>query len=253
MSDETRPSETSSELGAKLYEGKAKILYATDDPDILLTHFKDDATAFNAQKKGSILGKGAINNAISTHLFKLMHAKGVPTHFIDQPSPTQMRVKAVTIIPLEVVIRNIAAGSLCKQTGLALGTEITPPLVEFYLKDDALGDPLLTPDRLRLLNLATLEELETLNRLALTINDVLRDFFNQCGITLVDFKLEFGRDRQGQVILADEISPDTCRLWKQGEPDPHKRVLDKDRFRQDLGDVEGGYRQVLERVLGQSV
>ncbi|OUC13153.1 MAG: phosphoribosylaminoimidazolesuccinocarboxamide synthase [Alkalinema sp. CACIAM 70d] len=240
-------------LGEKLYEGKAKILYATDDPDQLLTFFKDDATAFNAQKKGSIRGKGEINNAISAHLFKLMASKGVPTHFISLPHLTQMLVKAVTIIPLEVVVRNIAAGSLCKQTGLALGTEIQPPLVEFYLKDDALGDPLLTPDRLRLLNLATPEEVETLTRMALTINDVLRDFFNQCEITLVDFKLEFGRDRTGQILLADEISPDTCRLWKQGEPDPQKRVLDKDRFRQDLGDVEGGYRQVLERVLGQAV
>jgi phosphoribosylaminoimidazole-succinocarboxamide synthase len=237
--------------GEKLYEGKAKILYATEDPDILLTHFKDDATAFNAQKKGSILGKGEINNAISTHLFKLMAAKGVPTHFVDQPSPTQMRVKAVTIIPLEVVVRNIAAGSLCKQTGLALGTVLTNPLVEFYLKDDAMGDPLLTSDRIKLINVATDSEVAQLTQMALQINQILRDFFNQCEITLVDFKLEFGRDRTGTVILADEISPDTCRLWKQGELDPIKRVLDKDRFRQDLGDVEGGYRQVLERVLGQ--
>jgi phosphoribosylaminoimidazole-succinocarboxamide synthase len=239
--------------GEKLYEGKAKILYATEDPDILLTQFKDDATAFNAQKKGTILGKGEINNAISAHLFKLMATKGIPTHFIDLPNPTQMRVKAVTIIPLEVVVRNRAAGSLCKQTGLALGTEVAPPLVEFYLKDDALGDPLLTDDRLRLLNLATETEANTLKTMALEINQILKTFFNQCEITLVDFKLEFGRDRTGNVILADEISPDTCRLWKQGELDPIKRVLDKDRFRQDMGDVEGGYRQVLERVLGQQV
>ncbi len=239
--------------GEKLYEGKAKILYATEDPDILLTQFKDDATAFNAQKKGTILGKGEINNAISAHLFKLMATKGIPTHFIDLPTPTQMRVKAVTIIPLEVVVRNLAAGSLCKQTGLALGTEVTPPLVEFYLKDDALGDPLLTNDRLRLLNLATETEVQKLQTMALEINEILKTFFNQCEITLVDFKLEFGRDRSGTVILADEISPDTCRLWKQGELDPIKRVLDKDRFRQDMGDVEGGYRQVLERVLGQQV
>lgn len=237
--------------GEKLYEGKAKILYATEDPDILLTHFKDDATAFNAQKKGSILGKGEINNAISAHLFKLMAAKGIATHFVDQPSPTQMRVKAVTIIPLEVVVRNIAAGSLCKQTGLALGTILANPLVEFYLKDDAMGDPLLTNDRIKLINVATDSEVAQLHQMALQINQILKDFFNQCEITLVDFKLEFGRDRTGTVILADEISPDTCRLWKQGELDPVKRVLDKDRFRQDLGDVEGGYRQVLERVLGQ--
>jgi phosphoribosylaminoimidazole-succinocarboxamide synthase len=239
--------------GEKLYEGKAKILYATEDPDILLTHFKDDATAFNAQKKGSILGKGEINNAISGHLFKLMATKGVPTHFVDQPSPTQMRVKAVTIIPLEVVVRNIAAGSLCKQTGLALGTILANPLVEFYLKDDAMGDPLLTGDRIKLINVATESEVAQLKQMAIEINQILKDFFNQCEITLVDFKLEFGRDRTGTVILADEISPDTCRLWKTGELDPVKRVLDKDRFRQDMGDVEGGYRQVLERVLGQQV
>jgi phosphoribosylaminoimidazole-succinocarboxamide synthase len=239
--------------GEKLYEGKAKVLYTTDDPDILLTRFKDDATAFNAQKRGTIRGKGEINNAISAHLFKLIATKGIPTHFVDLPTPTDMLVRAVQIVPLEVVVRNIAAGSLCKQTGLALGTDISPPIVEFYLKDDALGDPLLTPDRMRLLNVATPEQVEQLCTMALQINQVLRDFFNQCGITLVDFKLEFGRDRQGELILADEISPDTCRLWQQGEPDPEKRVLDKDRFRQDLGGIEAAYQQVLERVLGQSV
>jgi phosphoribosylaminoimidazole-succinocarboxamide synthase len=240
-------------VGEKLYEGKAKILYSTDDPDVLLTRFKDDATAFNAQKRGTIRGKGEINNAVSAHLFKLMAANGVPTHFVDLPTPTDMLVKAVKIVPLEVVVRNIAAGSLCKQTGMALGTEINPPIVEFYLKDDALGDPLLTDDRIRLLNVSTPEQVNQLRSMALTVNQVLRDFFNQCEITLVDFKLEFGVDRAGNLLLADEISPDTCRLWKQGEPDPQKRVLDKDRFRQDMGDVEGGYRQVLERVLQQAV
>jgi phosphoribosylaminoimidazole-succinocarboxamide synthase len=235
--------------GEKLYEGKAKILYATEDPDVLLTRFKDDATAFNALKRGTIHGKGEINNAISAHLFKLIESKGIPTHFVDLPTPTDMLVKAVTIVPLEVVVRNIAAGSLCKQTGLDLGTPINPSLVEFYLKDDAMGDPLLTDDRIRLINVATDTEVATLKSMALQINLLLQDFFNQCGITLVDFKLEFGRDRSGRIILADEISPDTCRLWKQGEPDPKKRVLDKDRFRQDLGDVEEGYQQVLERVL----
>jgi phosphoribosylaminoimidazole-succinocarboxamide synthase len=252
---EVKPGEV---LGQKLYEGKAKILYATADPDVLLTVFKDDATAFNAQKRGSISGKGEINTAISTHLFKLMAAKGIPTHFIDRPAPNHMRVKAVTIVPLEVVVRNLAAGSLCKQTGIPLGTPITPPIVEFYLKDDALGDPLLTRDRIRWLqtitgNIATEAEVDTLTQMAQAVNQVLIDFFNQCGITLVDFKLEFGRIQSGEIILADEISPDTCRLWKQGEPDPEKRVLDKDRFRQDLGDVEGGYRQVLERVIGQAL
>jgi phosphoribosylaminoimidazole-succinocarboxamide synthase len=239
--------------GERLYEGKAKILYATDDPDILLTYFKDDATAFNAQKRGTIRGKGEINTAISAHLFRLIAAQGIPTHFIDCPSPNSMRVKAVTIVPLEVVVRNIAAGSLCRQTGIPLGAEIHPPLVEFYLKNDDLGDPLLTLDRLRLLKLATPEQVKQLDAMALQVNQILRSFFADCGITLVDFKLEFGLDRQGCLLLADEISPDTCRLWKQGEPDPKKRVLDKDRFRQDLGDVEAGYSQVLERVLSQPV
>lgn len=235
--------------GEKLYEGKAKILYTTENPDVLLTRFKDDATAFNALKKGTIRGKGEINNAISAHLFKVMEANGVPTHFVDLPTPTDMLVKAVTIVPLEVVVRNIAAGSLCKQTGLELGTPVNPPLVEFYLKDDSLGDPLLTDDRIRLINVATEAEVATLRSMALRINELLIAFFDQCGITLVDFKLEFGRDKTGAILLADEISPDTCRLWKQGELDPQKRVLDKDRFRQDMGDVEAGYQQVLERVL----
>jgi phosphoribosylaminoimidazole-succinocarboxamide synthase len=239
--------------GEKLYEGKAKILYTTDDPDVLLTRFKDDATAFNAQKRGTIRGKGEINNAISAHLFKLMAKHGIPTHFVDLPTPTDMLVKAVTIVPLEVVVRNIAAGSLCKQTGIALGTPIAPAIVEFYLKDDALGDPLMTDDRIALLQLAPPAQVDQLRSLARQINQVLRPFFEQCGITLVDFKLEFGIDRQGQLILADEISPDTCRFWLTGEPDPEKRVLDKDRFRQDLGNVEGAYQQVLSLVLGQAV
>jgi phosphoribosylaminoimidazole-succinocarboxamide synthase len=239
--------------GQKLYEGKAKILYTTDDSEVLLTHFKDDATAFNAQKRGSIAGKGEINCAISTHLFKLMESRGVPTHFIDRPGPVEMTVKAVKIIPLEVVVRNIAAGSLCKQTGIPLGTVIDTPLVEFYYKDDAMGDPLLTLDRLFLMHVATPEQVEQLQTLARQINQVLTDFFNQCGITLVDFKLEFGIDAQGTLMLADEISPDTCRLWNQAETDPQRRVMDKDRFRQDLGNVEAAYQQVLDRVLGQAV
>ena len=239
--------------GQKLYEGKAKILYTTDDPNILLTHFKDDATAFNAQKRGSIVGKGAVNCAMSAHLFKLMESNGVPTHFIDCPAPNEMRVKAVKILPIEVVVRNIAAGSLCQQTGLELGTILSKPLVEFYYKNDQLGDPLLTLDRLRLLDLATDDQVDQLRRMALRINDLLTAFFNQCGITLVDFKLEFGIDSKTQLLLADEISPDTCRLWNQTETDPDRRVMDKDRFRRDLGNVEAAYRQVLERVLGQAV
>lgn len=232
----------------KLYEGKAKILYTTEDPDILLSYFKDDATAFNAQKRGSIAGKGEINCAISSHLFQVLEAAGVPTHFVDCPAPDQMRVKAVKIVPLEVVVRNIAAGSLCQQTGLPLGTILKQPLVEFFYKNDALGDPLLTPDRLLLLDLATPEQIAQLRSLALKINQVLSLFFEQCGITLVDFKLEFGLDHH-HLLLADEISPDTCRLWDQAETDPQRRVMDKDRFRQDLGNVEAAYQRVLEKVL----
>lgn len=237
----------------KLYEGKAKILYRTEDPEVLLVHFKDDATAFNAQKRGTIARKGEINCAIAAHLFRQLAAVGIATHFIDQPAPDQMRVQALKILPLEVIVRNIAAGSLCQQTGLELGTVLQHPLVEFCYKNDALGDPLLTRDRLLLLELATLEQVEQLKSLALRINHVLSEFFRQCGITLVDFKLEFGLDRNQRLLLADEISPDSCRLWNQSEADPERRVLDKDRFRRDLGNVETAYQQVLERVLAQTV
>jgi len=234
----------------KLYEGKAKILYPTADPDVLLTVFKDDATAFNAQKKGQIQGKGAINCKISAALFGWLESLGVPTHFIDCPDANQMRVKAVTIIPLEVVVRNIAAGSLCKQTGLTEGMPLPFPLVEFYLKDDARGDPLLTWERALVLNFTDEAGLTELKRLALLINGHLQDFFSQCDITLVDFKLEFG-NYQGKIILADEISPDTCRLWDNQESDPQARVLDKDRFRRDLGQIESAYQTVESRVLDQ--
>lgn len=239
--------------GQKIYEGKAKILYTTEDPDVLLTHFKDDATAFNAQKRGSIVGKGQMNCAISTHLFQLLEAEGIATHWLDSPSANEMRVRTVKILPLEVVVRNIVAGSLCQQTGLALGTVLKQPLVEFYYKNDALGDPLLTRDRLFLLELATPAQVEQLQTAALKINQILSGFFERCGITLVDFKLEFGIDTQNRLLLADEISPDTCRLWNQGDSDPAQRVMDKDRFRHDLGNVEAAYRQVLERVLAQSI
>jgi phosphoribosylaminoimidazole-succinocarboxamide synthase len=235
-----------------LYEGKAKILYPTEDPDVLLTYFKDDATAFNAQKKGTIIDKGIINCEITTHLFKLIAQQGIPTHYIDNPSPREMRVQAVQIIPLEVVVRNIAAGSLCKQTGLPIGTILPNPLVEFYYKDDAMGDPLLTLDRLYLIQAATPDQVATLQAKALEIDRILTNFFDQCGITLVDFKLEFGLNKSGQILLADEISPDSCRLWLTNESDPVKRILDKDRFRQDLGQVESAYQQVLDRVRSQS-
>jgi phosphoribosylaminoimidazole-succinocarboxamide synthase len=234
---------------SKLYEGKAKILYTTDDPEVLLADYKDDATAFNAQKRGSIVGKGKINCSISSQLFKQLEAKGIKTHFIDSPAPNQMRVKAVKILPLEVVVRNIAAGSLSQQTGLPVGTVLQKPLVEFYYKNDPLGDPLLTRDRLLMLELATEEQVDAITNLALQVNEFLCDFWRQCGITLVDFKLEFGLDSQQQILLADEISPDTCRLWDTAETDPNRRVMDKDRFRRDLGNVEDAYQEVLQRVL----
>ncbi|MGB3138424.1 MAG: phosphoribosylaminoimidazolesuccinocarboxamide synthase [Nodosilinea sp.] len=249
MSSGTSPSDT---FGEKLYEGKAKIVYATDDPAVLLTYFKDDATAFNAQKRGQIVGKGAINCAISTCLFQRLAAGGIDTHWLETTGDRTMRVKALKIISLEVVVRNLAAGSLCRQTGLPLGQILEPPLVEFYYKNDELGDPLLTGDRIRAMALASEEQIATLHRLALRINQLLTEFFGGCAITLVDFKLEFGLDGQQQIILGDEISPDTCRLWDQTTDDETQRVLDKDRFRQDLGQVEAAYERVLERVLAQS-
>lgn len=236
----------------KLYEGKAKIIYPTDDPRVLLTSFKDDATAFNAQKRGTIARKGEINCRISAALFQLLEKQGLATHYIDQPTPNQMRVKSVTIIPLEVVVRNLAAGSLCRQTGLSEGTILSFPLVEFYYKNDELGDPLLTRDRIIILNLATEEQLQQLESKALAINSHLQTFFEKCGIILVDFKLEFGLDSDQNLLLADEISPDTCRLWDQAKKDdPNARVLDKDRFRKDLGNVETAYQEVQTRILSQ--
>lgn len=236
-------------VNSKLYEGKAKILYATEDPEILLADFKDDATAFNAQKRGSIENKGMINCSISSQLFQQLAKQGIKTHFIDSPAPNLMRVKAVKIIPVEVVVRNIAAGSLCKQTGLIQGTVLSKPLVELYYKNDDLGDPLLTRDRLLLLELATPEQVDQITHLALEINKFLQEFWEKCQITLVDFKLEFGVDHQQQLLLADEISPDTCRLWDMEQTDPENRIMDKDRFRRDLGNIENAYQEVLQRVL----
>ncbi|MEL4896786.1 phosphoribosylaminoimidazolesuccinocarboxamide synthase [Crocosphaera sp. Alani8] len=233
----------------KLYEGKAKILYSTDNPEELLTHFKDDATAFNAQKRGTILEKGKMNCQITVALFQWLESKGILTHLIQQIAEEQILVKRVQIIPIEVVVRNIAAGSLCRQTGLREGDKLPHSLVEFYFKNDELGDPLLTRDRLLILELATEEQLKELQTLALEINQHLQQFFASCQITLVDFKLEFGIDSHGKILLADEISPDTCRLWDQSEQDPEKRVMDKDRFRRDLGQVENAYQQVHKRVI----
>ncbi|MDJ0731386.1 MAG: phosphoribosylaminoimidazolesuccinocarboxamide synthase [Crocosphaera sp.] len=233
----------------KQYEGKAKILYSTENPEVLLTHFKDDATAFNAQKRGTIAEKGKINCQITVALFQWLESKGISTHLIEQSADDQILVKRVKIIPVEVVVRNLAAGSLCRQTGLEEGYKLPFPLVEFYFKNDELGDPLLTRDRLLILAVASEEQLEQLQSLALSINQHLQEFFASCQITLVDFKLEFGIDSQGQILLADEISPDTCRLWDQTEKDPQARVMDKDRFRRDLGQVETAYQQVQKRVL----
>lgn len=235
----------------QLYEGKAKILYATANPEVLLAVYKDDATAFNAQKKGQIKGKGTINCQITAALFQWLESVDIPTHYIDSPKPEQMLVKAVKIVPIEVVVRNIAAGSLCRQTGLSEGQILPSPLVEYYYKNDELGDPLLTRDRLFLLNLTTPERLAEIEHLARKINEHLQEFFAKCNITLVDFKLEFGIDAEQNLLLADEISPDTCRLWDKNESDPQSRVMDKDRFRKDLGRVESAYREVQQRVLAQ--
>lgn len=235
----------------KLYEGKAKILYTTADPEILLAVYKDDATAFNAQKKGQIEGKGQINCQITAALFKWLESLNIPTHYIDCPEPDRMRVKAVEIVPIEVVVRNIAAGSLSRQTGIPEGRVLRSPLVEYYYKSDELGDPLLTRDRLFLLDLVTPERLSEIETMARKINQHLQDFFAKCNITLVDFKLEFGIDREQNLLLADEISPDTCRLWDRNQSDPQSRVMDKDRFRKDLGQVESAYQEVRQRVLAQ--
>ncbi|MGD1920937.1 MAG: phosphoribosylaminoimidazolesuccinocarboxamide synthase [Pleurocapsa sp.] len=235
----------------KLYEGKAKILYATKDPDILLTVYKDDATAFNAQKKGQIAGKGVINCQITAALYKWLESEGIATHYIDSPEPNQMRVKAVTIVPVEVVVRNIAAGSLCRQTGLSEGKILDNPLVEYYYKNDELGDPLLTRDRIFILDLVSAQRLTEIENIARKINQHLLSFFDKCNIILVDFKIEFGIDSQQNLLLADEISPDTCRLWDKNETDAQARVMDKDRFRKDLGQVESAYQQVQARVLAQ--
>ena len=236
---------------AAIYEGKAKILYTTENPEVLLAVYKDDATAFNAQKRGTIQGKGAINCQITAVLFDWLGSMDIPTHYIDSPEPNQMRVKAVTIVPLEVVVRNIAAGSLCRETGLTEGKVLSSPLVEYYYKSDELGDPLLTRDRIFLLDIVTPQRLSEIENMARKINQLLQSFFDKCNITLVDFKLEFGIDKEQNLLLADEISPDTCRLWDKNQTDPQAKVMDKDRFRRDLGRVESAYQEVQQRILSQ--
>ncbi|MBC8122655.1 MAG: phosphoribosylaminoimidazolesuccinocarboxamide synthase [Gemmatimonadaceae bacterium] len=233
----------------KLYEGKAKILYTSDDPHIVLAQFKDDATAFNAQKQGTIADKGTVNATVSAHLFTLLEKSGISTHFIDQPAATQLRLQKLRMIPLEVVVRNVVAGSLVKRTGLSNGTVLAEPIVEFYYKDDALGDPLLNDSHiLSVLELVSASQLSELRASALEVNGILSQFYVDCGIRLIDFKLEYGFAPDGSIVLGDELSPDNCRLWTLSD----NRVLDKDRFRFDMGEVASAYQEVLRRVLAHS-
>lgn len=227
----------------KIYEGKAKILYTTNDPDLVIQYFKDDATAFNAAKKGSIDQKGVINNKISTKIFEMLQSRGIKTHFVKQLNEREMLVKKVSIVPLEVIIRNRAAGSLCRLLGLPEGTTLACPILEFCYKEDKLGDPMITEYHIRALNYATDEEVEKIKTMVFKINDAMKEFFAALNIELIDFKLEFGRYKN-EIILADEISPDTCRLWEIGTGEK----LDKDRFRRDLGNIEQAYQEVLRRV-----
>ncbi len=226
-----------------LYEGKAKKVFTTEDPDVLIVDYKDDATAFNGLKKGTIVGKGVVNNRMSNHVFKILEKEGVPTHFIEELSDRETAVKKVEIVPLEVIIRNVAAGSFSKRLGVEEGIEFKQPTIEFSYKNDDLGDPLINSYFAVALELATWEELETIKKYAFQVNDVLKTYFLQADIKLIDFKIEFGRYK-GQIILADETSPDTCRLW-----DVHtNEKLDKDRFRRDLGNVEEAYNEVFKRL-----
>ena len=262
-------------LGPLLHEGKAKRVYSTDQADLLAVEFKDDATAFNAQKKAQLSGKGALNCQISALLFEHLELQGIPTHFLglppatapddpapDDPAPDDpsgdqcaagghwMLVRPVRVVPLEVVIRNIAAGSLCKQLPIAPGTRLERPLLDLYYKDDGLGDPLLSEARLRLLGLVDDGQRSEIEQLAWRVNDALRQLFAGIELELVDFKIELGYSADGQLLLADEISPDNCRLWDRGIADSQERILDKDRFRQDLGGVVEAYGEVLKRVQG---
>jgi len=226
-----------------IYEGKAKIVYATDDPDLLIQYFKDDATAFNAQKKGEIAEKGIMNNKISTKVFEFLASEGIPTHFEKHLSDREMLMKKVEIVPVEVIIRNKSAGSFCRNLGAEEGIKFKNPILEFCYKNDDLGDPLINEDHIYALELATPEEVEIIRKYTLKINELMGRFFANLNLELIDFKLEFGRFK-GEIILADEISPDTCRLWEIGTGEK----FDKDRFRHDMGNIEEAYQQVLARV-----
>ena len=226
-----------------LYEGKAKKVYTTEDPDILIVDYKDDATAFDGQKKGTIVGKGVVNNRMSNHVFQILESKGIPTHYIKELSDRETAVKKVEIVPLEVIIRNVAAGSFSKRLGVEEGTKFSAPTLEFSYKDDDLGDPLINDYFAIAMNLATREEIDVITKYAFKVNEVLKEYFLGADIELIDFKIEFGR-YHGEIILADETSPDTCRLW---DVTTHEK-LDKDRFRRDLGNVEEAYNEVFKRL-----
>ena len=231
----------------QVYEGKAKKVFATDNPDCFIVDYKDDATAFNGEKKGTIVGKGVINNRVTNHLMKLLESRGIPTHFIEELTERETLVKKVTIVPIEVIVRNIAAGSLSKRLGLAEGTKLASTVLEYCYKDDALGDPMINDYHIAAMNLAAPAELEKISAYSFKVNKILAEYLKDLGIELIDFKLEFGRLKDGTIVLADEISPDTCRFWdsKTGEK------LDKDRFRRDLGGVEDAYKEILKRLLGE--
>lgn len=231
----------------QLYEGKAKKVFATDDANLVIVDYKDDATAFNGEKKGTIAGKGAINNVMSNHMFQLLEKQGVPTHFVEQLSDRETVVKKVSIVPLEVIIRNISAGSFAKRYGVEEGIVFEQPTVEFSYKDDDLGDPLINDYHALALKLATREEIEQIKSMAFKVNEVMKEYFDTLNVILVDFKLEFGKTADGKIVLADEISPDTCRLWDKDT----KEKLDKDRFRRDMGGVEDAYNEIMRRVMGK--
>ena len=231
----------------QLYDGKAKKVFATDDPNLVIVDYKDDATAFNGLKKGSIAGKGVINNVMSNHMFQLLEKQGVPTHFVEQLSERETLVKKVSIVPLEVIIRNISAGSFAKRFGVEEGIVFDEPTIEFSYKNDDLGDPLMNAYHAVALKAATREEIETIKSMAFKVNEVMKQYFDSLNVILVDFKLEFGKTADGKIVLADEISPDTCRLWDKTT----KEKLDKDRFRRDLGGVEEAYQEIMKRVMGK--
>ena len=231
----------------QLYEGKAKKVFATDDPELYIVDYKDDATAFNGEKKGTIAGKGVINNVMSNHMFQILEKQGVPTHFVEQLSERETVVKKVSIVPLEVIIRNISAGSFAKRYGVEEGIVFARPTVEFSYKNDDLGDPLINDYHAMALGLATAEEIEKIKAMAFQVNEVMKAYFDKLNVILVDFKLEFGQTSGGAIILADEISPDTCRLWDKDT----KEKLDKDRFRRDMGGVEEAYQEVMRRLMGE--